>query len=72
MSEAELAEALAATRATLHRACYALLSLEWAVGHSSQPPTHSRADGVAEAFLQEGRETGKPPAGEGGREGEKP
>ena len=70
MSEAERAEELNTTRAALHRACYALLSLEWAVGHSSQPPTHSRADGVAEGFLQEGRETEKPPAGEGGREGE--
>ena len=72
MSEAELAAELNTTRDALHRACYALLALEWAVGHSSQPPTHLRADGVAEGFLQEGRETKKPPAGEGGREGEKP
>ena len=77
MSETGLAAELAGTRDALHRACYALLSLEWAVGHSSQPPTHSRADGVAEGFLQEaraatGQNAEKPPAGEGGREGEKP
>ena len=70
MSEAELAEELNTTRDALHRACYALLSLEWAVEHSSQPPTHSRADGVAEGFLQEAGKTEKPPAGEGGRGGE--
>ena len=70
MSEAELAAELNTTKDALHRACHALLSLEWAVEHSSQPPTHSRTDSVAEGFLQEGREMGKPPAGEGGREGE--
>ena len=71
MSEQPTEKELAVTRDALHRACYALLSLEWAVEHSSQPPTHLRAYGVAEGFLQEGRETEKPPAGEGGRQGEK-
>ena len=59
MSEQPTEKELAVTRDALHRACYALLSLEWAVEHSSQPPTHSRAEGVAEGFLQESR------AGEG-------
>ena len=52
MSEQPTEKELAVTRDALHRACYALLSLEWAVEHSSQPPTHSRAEGVAEGFLQ--------------------
>ena len=38
MSDKTTKEELAVTRDALHRACYALLSLKWAVEHSSQPP----------------------------------
>ena len=52
MSEKPTEDELAVTMDALHRACYALLSLECSTAHSSQPPTHVRAEGVAEGFLQ--------------------